>query len=292
MTRSRYGDDPELTRATLRAAAGVALATAVTVLFVGVSVLLVGAKFGFWAAMHGGWRAFGWGLGELHWWGVLIAFLVIVVGVTVIQLRKAPVPSMPRGAGELPPDHPLRESASRLASLADMPVPVLRVVDDPLPNAFVVDDPDLPVSVVVTSGALASLPPDELEAVLAHELFHVAHGDTRITRRLETVAGVAHRKAPSVVAHYVLRSVRAMMRQRELSADRAAALLTGRPTSLLHAVERCSGSHGVPNVDLRQVAVVGFVPAGARHGTPDTDTHPTTAERAAVLARVATSLGT
>jgi heat shock protein HtpX len=288
MARSRYGDDPELTRATLRAAAGVALAAAVTVLFVGVSVLVVGAKFGFWAAMHGGWRAFGWGIGELHWWGVLLAFLVIVVGVTVVQLRRAPGPSMPRGAHDLEPGHPLHESVSRLASLADMPVPSLRVVDDAQPNAFVVDDADLPVTVVVTSSALTTLPGDQLEAVIAHELFHVAHGDTRITHRLERIAGVAHRKAPSFVAQYVQRSVRAMMRQRELSADRAAALLTGRPSSLLHAVETCTASYGSPSTDLRAVAGVGFVASGRY----DADTHPSTAERAAVLARVATALGT
>ena len=98
---------------------------------------------------------------------------------------------------------------------------------------------------------------------------------------------MAHRKAPSFVAQYVQRSVRAMMRQRELSADRAAALLTGRPSSLLHAVESCTSSYGSPSTDLREVAGVAFV-ANGRH---DADTHPSTAERAAVLARVATALG-
>jgi heat shock protein HtpX len=286
--RPRYGDDPELTRATLRAAAGVALAAAITVLFVGVSVLVVGAKFGLWAAMHGGWRVVGWGFAELHWWGLLALFAAGVVIVTVSELRRVPVPTMPRDTREVPDEHPAHQSVVRLASLADMPVPALRVVVDDQPNAFVVDEPGRPVTVVVTTAALLTMTPDELEAVMAHELFHVAHGDTRITQRLERISGTAHRRAPSFVADYVQRSVRAMMRQRELSADRAAALLTGRPTSLLHAVERCTATQASPTTDLREVASVAFVARG-RH---DADTHPSTAERATVLARVATSLGT
>lgn len=287
---SRYGDDPALTRAARAAAMRVAAAVAVTGVIVVVSVALVGAKFGFFAVAHGGSGLLRGGLSIVHWWGALLIFLGVVAVVTVRLLRSAPQPSMPRSAYELPPDHPARASLARLASLAGMPVPALRVVPSEQANAFVVDDVDHPVTVLVTEAALAELPGEELEAVLAHELFHVAHGDTRLARRLEHLADVADKRSPWFGAGFVLRSVRAMSRQRELSADRHAAMLTGHPTVLLSAVQRCSGTTGGVARDLREVATVGFV--ATRHGfEPETETHPSTDERAEVLARVAASLG-
>lgn len=287
----RYGEDRELTRATRRAAFRVGVAIAVTAVFVLLSVALVGAKFGLWAAMHGGWGMLGSGLSFVHWWGALLIFVVAVAVVTRRLLREAPEPSMPRTAYDLPAEHPARGSLARLAALAGMPEPVLRAVPSTQRNAFVVDDPDLPVTILVTEAALLELPPGELEAVLAHELFHVAHGDTRLTRRLEQVADIAERKAPWFASGYVLRSVRSMMRQRELSADRHAAMLTGRPSVLLAAVQSCGDSDGGVTRDLREVALVGFVATDRRAVPSDTDTHPTADERAEVLARVATSLG-
>jgi heat shock protein HtpX len=83
-----------------------------------------------------------------------------------------------------------------------------------------------------------------------------------------------------------------MMRQRELSADRAAALLTGRPTTLLAAIERCSDSASLtPTRDLRAALTVGFVAAVATPRGVGESTHPDLHERAEVLARVAGSLG-
>lgn len=290
MTRSRYGEDKALSRATRRAALRVGVAVAVTALFVIVSFALVAAKLGFWAAIHGGGGLLGTAFGVVHWWGALLIFLGVVTIVTVRLLSSAPQASMPRTAYGLPAGHPARDSLARLAVLADMPAPDLRVVPAAQSNAYVVDDPEQPVTILLTEAALVGSPPDELEAMLAHELFHVAHGDTRLTRRLEQIADVAEAKAPRFASGFVLRSVRTMMRQRELSADRAAALLTGRPSVLLAAVERCSDSHGSTTRDLREVATVGFVATGD-DGRPGTGTHPPASERAEVLARVARSLG-
>lgn len=290
MAASRYGDDPVLTRAARAAALRVAAAVAVTGLLIVLSVALVGAKLGFFAVAHGGSGLLRGGLSIVHWWGALLIFAGIVVLVTIRLLRTAPLPSMPSTAVALPEDHPARQSLARLASMAGLPTPALRVVPSTQPNAFVVDDPDLPVTVLVTRGALDELPGDELEAVLAHELFHVAHGDTRLTRRLEHLADVAERRSPWFGSGFVLRSVRAMSRQRELSADRHAALLTGRPTVLLSAVQRCSGASAGVARDLREVATVGFV-ATSSHHPEQAETHPSVEERAEVLSRVAASLG-
>lgn len=291
MSAVRYGEDRALTRATRRAAVHVGVALLVTSVFVLLSVALVGAKLGFWAAIHGGGGLLSTGLSIVHWWGALLILLGAVVIVTIRLLRAAPEPSMPLTAYDVAPGHPARDTLARLASLADMPEPALRVVPSARLNAFVVDDPDLPVTVLLTEAALDGLPPDELEAVLAHELFHVAHGDTRLTRRLEQVADIAEHRAPRFASGYVLRAVRAMMRQRELSADRHAALLTGHPSVLLAAVQRCDASDGGVARDLREVATVGFVASGYAPDDPGAATHPSALERAEVLARVASSLG-
>jgi Zn-dependent protease with chaperone function len=290
MTTARYGDDPQLTRAARAAALRVAVAVAVTGILVVLSVALIGAKFGIFAVMHGGSGLLREGLTVVHWWGALLIFLGVVTIVTLRLVRAAPDPSMPRTAYELADDHPARQSLARLASLAGMSTPALLVVPSAQANAFVVDDDDHPVTVLITEGALTDLPGDELEAVLAHELFHVAHGDTRLTRRLEHLAGIAEKRSPWFGSGFVLRSVRAMARQRELSADRHAALLTGHPSVLLAAVQRCSGSEGGVTRDLREVATVGFVSTTSTY-LRDTETHPSTDERAEVLARVASSLG-
>jgi len=288
----RYGEDRELSRAARSAAAHVGVAVAVTGLFIVVSTAVVLAKFGFIFATHGAGSLIGFGLSAVHWWGALLVFLAIVVVVTVRLVTAPSNARMPRDLVELDPDHPARAILARLAALADMPTPALLVLESASANSFVVDVPEHPVTLVVTSTALSTCPTDELEAMFAHELFHVAHGDTALTRRLEQLADVAGTRAPHGVAAYVLRSVRAMMRQRELSADRAAALLTGRPSTLLAAIQRCSDSASLaPSRDLREALTVGFVAGSGPSRGAGEATHPDLRERADVLARVASSLG-
>jgi heat shock protein HtpX len=288
---ARYGEDRELSRATRRAAVHVGVAVALTGLAIVISTALVLAKFGIMFATHGLGALIGSGFGVLHWWGALLVFLAIV---TIVTVRLVTAPSnarIPRNLVELDPDHRARAILNRLTSLADMPTPVIMAMDSEAANSFVVDVPGHPVTIVVTTTALASCPPDELEAMLAHELFHVAHGDTGLTRRLEQLADIAEVKAPRVISSYVMRAVRTMMRQRELSADRAAALLTGRPSVLLSAIERCSSSATLsPTRDLRAAMTVGFVAAIVKPSAEES-THPTMQARAEVLARVAASLG-
>jgi Zn-dependent protease with chaperone function len=290
---ARYGEDRELSRAARRAAAHVGVAVGVTGLFIVVSTALVLAKFGFIFATHGAGSLIGFGLSAVHWWGALLIFIAIVVVVTVRLVTAPSDARMPRNLVEVDRDDRARAILARLAALADMPTPVLMALESESANSFVVDVPGHPVTLVATTTALTICPNDELEAMFAHELFHVAHGDTALTRRLEQLADVADSRAPRPVAAYVRRSVRAMMRQRELSADRAAALLTGRPSTLLAAIERCSDSATLtPTTDLRAVLTVGFVAGIVKPRGAGEDTHPTLRERAQVLARVAGSLGT
>ena len=68
----------------------------------------------------------------------------------------------------------------RLCALADMPKPRVGVAELDMPNAFATGRSPERSVVCVTTGILGLLTPEELEAVLAHELSHVAHRDVLV----------------------------------------------------------------------------------------------------------------
>jgi len=63
-----------------------------------------------------------------------------------------------------------------LAQLSDTPIPDVRVVDSETPNSYVAGRPGQQ-TLVVTTGLLRTLDDAALDAVLAHELAHLKHGD-------------------------------------------------------------------------------------------------------------------
>ena len=69
---------------------------------------------------------------------------------------------------------------SRLTSMANMPMPKVAVADSEMPNAFATGRNQKNSVVCVTTGLLRRLNEPELEAVLAHELSHVAHRDVAV----------------------------------------------------------------------------------------------------------------
>ena len=78
----------------------------------------------------------------------------------------------------------------RLCALADMPKPRVGVADMGMPNAFATGrSPDRAV-VTQTTGILRTLDAEELEAVLSHELSHVAHRDV-LVMTVASSAGIA-----------------------------------------------------------------------------------------------------
>jgi heat shock protein HtpX len=171
-----------------------------------------------------------------------------------------------------------------------MPVPPLRLVESSRPNSYVVVEADRTQIICVTTAALERCSPAELDAMLAHELFHIAHGDAPLMTRLEAIAELADDKV-RVLSGWIVPAVRNLMRQRELAADRAAALLTGRPGDLDSAVRTCSyGPDPLGPADLRVALGVPFVEVVVPERF-DWRTHPTVQERAESLARVAAQLG-
>ncbi|WP_410785028.1 zinc metalloprotease HtpX [Kribbella sp. C-35] len=173
----------------------------------------------------------------------------------------------------------LHGAIDRLCALADMPKPRVAIADVDLPNAFATGRNPKNAVVCVTTGIMRRLDADELEGVLAHELSHVAHRDVAvmtIASFLGVLAGLITRfglygglgrnrdqNAAVImltiigvsIAVYAISFVltRALSRYRELAADRAGAMLTGRPSTLASALTKISGDIAqIPSRDLRQ----------------------------------------
>ncbi len=211
----------------------------------------------------------------------------------------------------------------RLCAMADMPKPRVGVADLDIPNAFATGrSPDRAV-VCVTTGILGRLTAEELEAVLAHELSHVAHRDVLVMTLASSagiVAGMLTRgaawggfglfgrrdsnSAPAVLIAVVLSLVvyaisffllRLLSRYRELSADRAGAYLTMKPHALASALQKITGEmNAIPTKDLRaSQAMNAFFIAPAISGATLktlTATHPSLEQRLEQLARIQAEL--
>ena len=68
----------------------------------------------------------------------------------------------------------------RLCAMADMPKPQVAIANVDMPNAFATGRDQKHAVLCVTTGILRRLDEPELEAVLAHELSHVAHRDVAV----------------------------------------------------------------------------------------------------------------
>jgi heat shock protein HtpX len=142
----------------------------------------------------------------------------------------------------------------------------LALVDTAIPNAFTVGRSPANTTVCVTTGLLSTLDEDELEAVLAHELAHVASRDVVVMTAASVFASVAafivrggqrlgrgsrrRDEADSPMFLFVILAglvyvvsyvvFQALSRYRELAADEGSAILTGRPQALCSALGRIS----------------------------------------------------
>jgi heat shock protein HtpX len=212
----------------------------------------------------------------------------------------------------------------RLCALADMPKPKVAVAQSDIPNAFATGRNADKAVICATTGLLRRLEPEELEGVLAHELSHVAHKDVAvmtIASFLGVLAGVITRMAlwggvgarnnrdqnaamitlvvtavSAVVYAISFLLTRLLSRYRELSADRSAAQLTGRPSALASALTKVTGSMAsIPTEDLRRVQPYNaffFTPAVASRESLANmlSTHPTLEKRLEQLGRISAEL--
>jgi len=76
-----------------------------------------------------------------------------------------------------------------VAQKANIPMPKVGIVDSPQPNAFATGRGPNKAVVCATSSILQTLTPDELEAVIGHEVGHVVHRDVLMSSIAATIAG-------------------------------------------------------------------------------------------------------
>ncbi len=87
-------------------------------------------------------------------------------------------------------DNPtLYRAVRNVAQRAGIPMPRVGIVDSPAPNAFATGRGPNKAVVCATSSILQSLTPDELEAVIGHEIGHVVHRDVLMSSVAATMAG-------------------------------------------------------------------------------------------------------
>jgi heat shock protein HtpX len=257
-------------------------------------------------------------------WGIV---LVVVVGGFLVQYfysDKIALYSM-HGRVVSPAEAPeLHAVVDRLCALTDAPKPQVAIAEADMPNAFATGRTPKRAVLCVTTGLLRRLEPEELEGVLSHELAHVAHRDVAvmtIASFLGVLAGLITRMAvyvrmggrdrdnnaavivlAVVVASAIVYAlsfllIRTLSRYRELAADHAGAMVTGRPSALASALVKVSGEMGrIPTKDLRQAEAFNaffFVPAFARGFSLSSlfATHPPLERRLEQLGQLAAQLG-
>ena len=87
-------------------------------------------------------------------------------------------------------DNPtLFRAVRNVAQKANIPMPKVGIVDSPQPNAFATGRGPKKAVVCATSSILQTLTPDELEAVIGHEIGHVVHRDVLMSSVAATIAG-------------------------------------------------------------------------------------------------------
>ena len=236
----------------------------------------------------------------------LVLILVIAVGVLFCQYWfSAKIAMYAMHAKEVTPEQApeLHGVVDRLCALADMPKPRVAIAQTDVPNAFATGRSPKSSVVCVTTGLLRRLDEPEVEAVLSHEISHVAHRDVAvmtIASGLGMIAGLLTRVMfyseifgggrggnnqqsqaaliemavllISVVVYFIsFLLTMALSRYRELAADRSGALLIGRPSLLASALVKITGEMGrIPTKDLRAAEPFNaffFAPAVASGGT-------------------------
>jgi heat shock protein HtpX len=152
----------------------------------------------------------------------------------------------------------------QLATKARLPMPKVYVIPNATPNAFATGRNPEHAAVAVTQGIMKTLSPEELSAVLGHELAHVKHRDILIGSVAATIAGaitmMAHmaqfamifgggrgssRNNPiGALAMIIVAPIAAMLiqmaisRSREFAADAEGAKIHGMPRDLASALKK------------------------------------------------------
>ena len=157
-------------------------------------------------------------------------------------------------------DHPVGELVARRCRDAGIPLVKLGIVDDGTPNAFTFGRTPRDARMWVTRGLIERLEPDELDAVITHEVGHVKNWDFAVMTVAAVIPMVLYltyivlrrsdRQAKAVavgayVAYIVSQFVLlALSRARELAADHWSCECTGNGDALASALVKVAYGMG------------------------------------------------
>jgi heat shock protein HtpX len=265
----------------------------------------------------------------------------VTIGLAVASLALAALPFTPAlserlvlagvgarlvGEGE---HSALYSRVERLCALGDLPVPRLAIAESDVPNAFSAGRTRHDCVVVVTTGLLERLNDRELDAVIAHELSHIANRDAFVMTFVATPALLACKAVfgllrlpfraespvtkilgaflvlyllPLLFVGWLVCAIATLLvmtvsRYREYAADRGAALLTGEPEAVMSALQAVGGAQPlIPAGDLRSASAFLFLPAAGEADWFEVDplnifpTHPPIGRRIARLSALARTM--
>lgn len=247
--------------------------------------------------------------GYIWYWALVVLAIGLTIaarvrktgGLGVLSAVGAEIVAPDRRAG-------LHEVLERVAGLADIPVPKLALVETDAANALAVGLTRRRSIVVVTRGLIARLEPEELEAVLAHEIAHLAHRDAAVMTAVaaprtlgEVIVGGAS-EGMGIIWTFIwplgllplgigTALTLTVSRYREYAADRGAVLITGAPEQLMSALRKLdAGAAAIPHEDLRAVNAFCIISTAVRRFSVLSD-HPPIQKRLERLAQMARDLG-
>ena len=210
-----------------------------------------------------------------------VTIAVIAGGLFLIQyFTSDKIALLSMGAREVTPQQEPRLHAiiERLCIQANLPKPRVAVAQTSMPNAFAVGRSPKTSTVCATTGILQLLDDSELEGVLGHELTHIANRDVMVMTIASFFASIAsfivqigfffggafddnRDSGPAFIVVILVSAVvyvvswlllQALSRYREFAADRGSAIITGRPSELISALWKISGTMPrIPQQDLR-----------------------------------------
>jgi heat shock protein HtpX len=237
---------------------------------------------------------------------VIFSAIAAVVGTFMAVGERNRVRARTEGGGTHPE---LEATVARLCLAADLPKPDVVVSRERQPNSWIVWTGGGRYRLHVTQGLLDALEPSEVEAVVAHELAHVAHRDAAVMTVVGGPGAVLLRGGlrmsrgwPMMLGGLAAAGVgwlgslggRILSRYREFAADAGAVALTGNPAALASALTKVSeGLVSIPSRDLRAAAAMDafhLLPV-ARHGEYKLPaTHPPLRARIERLQRLEAAL--
>lgn len=172
-------------------------------------------------------------------------------------------------------------------------MPRLKVIDTPVMNAYASGIRESNYTIALTTGLMENLDDEELEAVIAHELSHIANRDVRLLIIAVVFVGIfsffgegivrmlfrtnlsrstdQHRRSGGgqagaliffgiaiiAISYLLAMLVRfSLSRRREYMADAGAVELTKNPDAMIRALEKISGRAALENVpaEVREMA--------------------------------------